>query len=404
LRSSSALARKASPHPEPIVIVERIKVLFVTNWYPTGEEPTKAVWVREHAKAVRIHDDVVVLHCLGPDAKLTRRYRMEQETDNSLSEGIPTYRFSYRSSSIPASSYPIYLWSVLRAFRNLVDRGFRPEIVHAHIYDAGGAAVLVSALYRVPVVVSEHFSSFPRRLLGRRDVLKAWLAFRWANVVFPVSQSLQTAIERYGISARFHVIPNVADTALFCPPVQPRNTGDCKRILFVGHLTLVKGINYLLLALSRLAEKRNDWHLDIVGDGDARIEYEEMAVKLELHDRVTFHGLKPKRDVAEFMRRADFFVLSSLFETFSAPAVEALATGTPVLATRCGGPQEFIVKEVGLLVPPGDAEALRSGLDYMLENLHLYSRRHIAEYARERFSPECVGAQLHSVYRSLVAK
>jgi glycosyltransferase involved in cell wall biosynthesis len=127
-------------------------------------------------------------------------------------------------------------------------------------------------------------------------------------------------------------------------------------------------------------------------------------VELELGDRVTFHGLKPKRDVAEFMRGADIFVLPSLCETFSAPAAEALAVGTPVLATRCGGPQEFIVEEVGLLVAPGDAETLRSGLDYMLENLHLYSRRHIAEYARERFSPECVGAQLHDVYRSLVAK
>jgi glycosyltransferase involved in cell wall biosynthesis len=384
--------------------VERLKVLFLTNWYPTGEEPIKAVWIREHAKAVRIHDDVVVLHCLGPDPTLTRGFRMEQETDASLNEGIPTYRFSYRPSSLRASAYPIYLWSVLRALRNLIDRGFRPEIIHAHIYDAGGAAVFVGALHRVPVVVSEHFSSFPRRLLGRLDVLKAWLAFRWASVVLPVSQSLQTAIERYGIRARFRVIPNVADTALFCPPVQPRKADARKRILFVGQLVQVKGIPYLLLALSRLAERRNDWHLDIVGDGAARAEYEQMAVELELGDRVTFHGLKPKRDVAEFMRGADIFVLPSLCETFSAPAAEALAVGTPVLATRCGGPQEFIVEEVGLLVAPGDAETLRSGLDYMLENLHLYSRRHIAEYARERFSPECAGAQLHNIYRSLVPK
>lgn len=382
--------------------MDRLKVLFLTNWYPTGEEPVKAVWVREHAKAVQIHDDVVVLHCLGPDP--TRGYRIEQETDASLNEGIPTYRLSYRPASLRAGSYPVYLWSVLRAFRNLIDRGFRPDIIHAHVYDAGGAAVLVGALYRVPVVVSEHFSSFPQRLLGRLDVLKAWLGFRWASVVLPVSRSLQTAIERYGIRARFHVIPNVADTALFRPPAEAPKTGACKRILFVGQLVPVKGIPGLLRALSSLAESRNDWHLDIVGDGIARTEYEQLTVELGLGDRVTFHGSRPKRDVAEFMRGADVFVLSSLCETFSAPAAEALAAGTPVLATRCGGPQEFIVEEVGLLVAPGDAEALRSGLNYMLENLHLYSRRHIADYARERFSPECVGAQLHDVYRSLVGK
>jgi glycosyltransferase involved in cell wall biosynthesis len=101
------------------------------------------------------------------------------------------------------------------------------------------------------------------------------------------------------------------------------------------------------------------------------------------------------------MRQADLFVLSSLCETFSAPAVEALASGTPVLATRCGGPEEFVIKDVGLLVSPGDPESLCEGLDYMLDNLDLYSRRRISEYAIERFSAEHVGAQLHRVYESL---
>ena len=85
------------------------------------------------------------------------------------------------------------------------------------------------------------------------------------------------------------------------------------------------------------------------------------------------------------------------------PAVEALASGTPVLATRCGGPEEFVTKDVGLLVSPGDPKTLCEGLDYMLDNLHRYSRRRISEYAIERFSAEHVGAQLHRVYESLTS-
>ena len=131
------------------------------------------------------------------------------------------------------------------------------------------------------------------------------------------------------------------------------------------------------------------------------MEYEDLAVDLKLYDKVVFHGLKTKQEVAEFMRRADLFVLSSLFETFSAAAAEALATGTPILATRCGGPEEFVIKDVGLLVAPGDADALCKGLDYMLDNLHLYSCKQISQYAIERFSPELVGAKLHAVYKSL---
>jgi glycosyltransferase involved in cell wall biosynthesis len=128
-------------------------------------------------------------------------------------------------------------------------------------------------------------------------------------------------------------------------------------------------------------------------------------VDLKLCDKVVFHGLKTKQEVAEFMRRADLFVLSSLCKTFSAPAIEALATGIPVLATRCGGPKEFITEEVGLLVPLCDADSLCRGLDHISDHLplHLYSAKRISQYAMARFSPEFVGAQLHTVYQSFIS-
>jgi glycosyltransferase involved in cell wall biosynthesis len=385
------------------IVTDRLKVLFITNWYPTREEPAKAVWAREHAKAVRIYDDVVVLHCVGSDCDLKSCWTMIPESDPGLSYGIPTYRLWYCRSRIPHASYLVYLWSIWGAFRRLVDQGFRPDVIHVHVYDAGWPAVLIGTLHHIPVVVSEHFSSFPRRLLAHLDLAKAWLAFRWASSVLTVSHALQEAIERYGLRARFQVVPNVVDTTLFSPCAQRRADADPKRLLVVGQLEPVKGVPYLLQALSALRKRRDDWHLDIVGDGDRRMEYEQLAADLELCDKVTFHGLKPKSEVAEFMRRADLLVLPSLFETFSAPAAEALATGTPVLATRCGGPEEFVVDNVGVLVSPGDVDALRLGLDSMLDRLQRYSRREISQYARERFSLEVVGAQLHAVYQAVRA-
>ena len=380
----------------------RLKVLFLTNWYPTPEEPAKAVWVREQAKAVQLYDDVRVLHGAGPDATLSTSWRSAPETNERLSEGVPTYRVWYRPSPLPHASYLLYCWSIWRSVRRLAKEGFRPDVIHVHIYDAGGPAVLLGRLSRIPVVVTEQFSSFPRRLLGRLDLAKAWLAFRWAHVVIPVSQALQRAIERYGLHARFRVIPNVADTTLFSPVSSFAQDDDPKRLLFIGQLVPVKGIPDLLRAVALLLQKRMDWHLDIVGEGAARPEYERLAADLKLSDRVTFHGLKTRQQVADFLRRADLFVLPSLCETFSVPAIEALATGIPVLATRCGGPEEFVGTEVGALVPPGDPSALCRGLDYMLDHLILYSRPQIARYARDRFSPEVVGAQLHAVYQSVI--
>jgi glycosyltransferase involved in cell wall biosynthesis len=380
--------------------MDRQKVLVFTNWYPTKQYPARAVWVRELAKATAIYDDVKVLHCAGPDRSLTTSWRIERETEKELMDGVPIYRVWYRPGRIRQFMYLLYLRGMLRAFRHIVQEGFRPDIIHVHVYDAGGPAVLIGRLNHIPVVVSEHFSSFPTRSLGRLDLFKAWLAFRGANLVLPVSQALQKAIEDYGIHARFRVIPNTADTKLFSPS-PTRDSPDTKRLLFVGQLAQAKGISHLLRALFHLRQKRDDWQLDIVGDGDRRLEYERLAADLKLCDKVTFYGLQTRSQVAEFMRRAHVFVLSSLCETFSVPAIEALAAGTPVLATRCGGPEEFITRDVGYLVPPADEESLYEGLHYMLNNLHSYSSQRISQYAVERFSPEVVGAKLHAIYQSL---
>jgi len=386
------------------MITRRLKILFITNWYPSREEPFKASWIRDQAKSVLLYDDVAVLHCTGPKARLKGRWRLESETDEALLEGVPTYRMRYRKSAVPGVTYLTYLWGVVQAFRRIVRAGFRPDVIHVHVYDAGAPAVMIGKCNRIPVVVAEHFSSFLRRSLGPLDLVKAWLAFRWTDRVLPVSRALQNAIERYGLGGRFKVIPNVADTSVFFPSPDVRSNREAKRILFVGQLASVKGIPYLLKAAARLRAKRADWQLDIVGEGKQRVEYQRLAEEFGLDEAVAFHGSRSRREVVEFMQRANLFVLPSLVETFSVPAAEAMACGTPVLSTRCGGPEEFIVEDVGILVPSHDADALFRGLDQMLDNLHLYSRQRISRYARERFAPEVVGAQLHAVYESLIER
>lgn len=383
--------------------MKRLKILFLTNWYPTREEPVRAIWVREQAKAAQLYDDVVVLHCGGTVTGSNRLWKVEKETDENLTEGIPTWRMGYSRPSIARASYLVYFGSVLSACRHLANNHFKPDLIHVHVYDAGAPAIAYGKLHRIPVVVSEHFSSFVGGGLNRLDVYKAKMAFRWAEIVVCPSDFLKHAIERLGLRARFRVIPNVVDTNLFFPATSDTRGDDFskKRILFVGQLESVRGISQLLQALSLLQRKRNDWRLDIVGDGSLRATCERAAVDLKLSNALTFHGLKTKRQVAELMRRSDLFVLPSLIETFSVPAGEALACGVPVLSTRCGAPEEYIIEKVGKLVSARDPHALFSGLDWMLDNLHKYSPEHLAQYARERYSSSVVGAKLHSLYHLL---
>jgi glycosyltransferase involved in cell wall biosynthesis len=110
----------------------------------------------------------------------------------------------------------------------------------------------------------------------------------------------------------------------------------------------------------------------------------------------------PKSELAARMQGADLFVVSSLVETFSAAAAEALACGLPVLATRCGGPGEYLTSDLGQLVAPGDPDALRDGLAHMLDHLGNYDHMHIAAFARTHFSPEEVARQIDAVYAAVI--
>ena len=342
-------------------------------------------------------DEVTVIHARSANKRIKGIYRVS----DIIEEGIHTVRICCLPSPFRSINYLLYSWTILVVARKLFKKGFLPEIIHAHVYTAGLPALILGRLYRIPVALSEHWSKLSLKKLNVFEELLAKFVMNRVDVILPVSNSLKVKVCSYGIRGKFEIVPNVVDTSLFYPSKKNQNKNREKKILFVGSLRPIKGLPHLFYALSKLGERRNDWHLDIVGNGPPRRKYEHMVVELGLAGKVIFQGLRSKQEVAEFMRKADLLVLPSLVETFGVVAAEALATGTPVLSTRCGGPEEFVTDEVGLLVPPGDEDALYKALSYMLDNLNRYSSHRISQYACELFSLERLGMLLHTIYRSL---
>lgn len=377
----------------------RLKVLFIAGWYPSKKNPVAGVFVKEHAKAASLYNDVVVLYSEGVDRSVRGIYYI----DDNVEDGLRTLRLRYRKSPVPKTSYFLYLWAIFAALRQLVREGWRPDVIHAHVYSAGFPAVLMGKLYGFPVVITEHFSGFPRGLVRGLEKMRAKFAFEQADLVCPVSENLKRNIESYGIRAQFCVLPNVVDTSLFAPGDRASTKEDYRKcLLLVALLNPIKGVPYLLEALTYLMERRNDFVLDIVGDGPNRSDYEKLATKLGLRNVVRFHGLKTKQEVAEFMRRADVFVLPSEWENLPCVIIEAMASGLPIVATNVGGIPEMVSNEVGILVPPKDSRALAQALNDVLEHLDHYQGEKIALHARQRFSYETVGKMLDNLYRKLI--
>jgi len=380
---------------------DRIKVLFLTSWYPNKENPMEGVFIREHARAISKYDDLIVVHLSGPTNK-NLLWEFYKELDFLISAGITTYHYSSKKILFPGITYFVFLIGILKFFMQLKNHGFYPDIIQTNIYSSGIPALILKKIFHIPFTITEHSTSFPREALSAFQIHKARIAFENADSVIAVSSSLKCAIQNLGIHANFRIIPNAVDHDVFFAPNTDKNQYFLFRFLFVSRLVPSKGLDDLLKSLSILIKKKNNWHLDIIGDGPNKSEYELLMNSLGLDRNVTFHGYLPKEKIADFMRNSDLFILPSHIETFSVVTAEALACGLPVLATRCGGPEEYITAEVGRLIPIGNIDILTHELDWMMDNIKNFNPGIISKFAIDRFGLKAVGLQYHTIYESIL--
>ena len=242
--------------------------------------------------------------------------------------------------------------------------------------------MLLRRRLRVPVVVSEHLSSFVDGSLGRPQQALARQVFERADLVCPVSDDLAGRLAALAPRARLQVVSNVVDTDLFHPPAARH--GGPARLAVVAGLHPRKGVDHLLRALVRVREE-TPAVLEVAGDGPARTDLETLADRLGIGTEVEFLGIQDRTGVAALMRRADLLVVPSLAENQPVVLLEAQASGLPVVASDVGGVREVVDAFAGRLVPSGDVDALAGAIKAVLAAPGHYDRSMIATRARERY-------------------
>jgi glycosyltransferase involved in cell wall biosynthesis len=239
-------------------------------------------------------------------------------------------------------------------------RRFRPDVVYAHFLVPGGSAGALAALAgRAALVVTAHgrdvrnIGSIP----GVAALTRATVAR--ANAVIAVSDYLRRKLvaEIPKLSGRVEVIDCGVDLERFhgSDPEDARRrvdwSGDGPRFLCVGTLDERKNVVRLADAFARLQEGT----LVFVGDGPLRGQ-------LEGRERVSVVGRVPHERVAAWIAACDVLCQPSLVEPFGQALLEAMASERPVVATRIGGPPEFVTAECGVLVDPEDVGSIKEGL------------------------------------------
>ncbi len=385
----------------------RFKVLFLASWYPSRIHPIAGIFIKRHAEAVSLYSDVAVLFVTADESLKDKTYDIEYSLENN----IPTVRVYYkRFSKVKGVSKFINLYRYFKAsylgLKVIKENFGKPDLVHVNVtLPAGLAALALKFLKGFPYIVTEHSSSF--LIKDDTGIFKKFLTrmiIKSAEGVTIVSKELQKAMIKYGLENKYFIIPNVVDIKINC--VRSRIDNKRKKIL---HISLLydkqKNISDILLVLNKIAYEKNrdDFEFHILGDGVDREKLQNLAKELGLLNKyVFFHGLKKPEEVYEFLKDADFLITNSNYETFSVATAEALVCGVPVIATRCGGPEDFVTEDCGILIEPRNREQLLQAILYMLDNSHKYDREKISQYAKSKFSYEVVGKQFYDIYKSII--
>jgi glycosyltransferase involved in cell wall biosynthesis len=280
------------------------------------------------------------------------------------------------------------------------------DVIHSHfIYPEGVIASRIGAELGLPVVSSEH--AMWRPWLDRHPSVKRQVEGALPRIarITAVSDALrQSIVSLFGSDVPVDVVPNVVDERIFSAPRddEPR---DPNQLLFVGLIRHVKGLDVLIHALGHLAPDYPNLHLVVAGGSFYRA-YERdanqvrmLVAALGLESRVRFLGEVQPSDVATLMRQSALLVVPSRRETFSLVTAEALASGTPVVATRCGGPEEILTEETGQLVGVDDPAGLAVAIETALSRR--YDRAQLRRHAVDSFGIAAAAARLGKLYESV---
>lgn len=370
-----------------------MRLLVVPKWYPWPDRPVWGLFCREQAETLATRHDVAVLASLATSSPDFALYELTDEVE----DGLRTLRVRYRRPRARPLALVCQSLGMLAAVVRLRREGWRPDVVHAHVYSAALPALAIGALSRAPVVVTEHYTGFVRGLITGYERLLARVAFERADLVAPVSDDLGDHLRAIAPRARILAVPNVVDTSVFTAR-ERRPPGDAPLLLNVAALAEKKGHSYLLEAMTEL----EGMTLEVIGDGELREPLERQVRDLGLGARVRFSGEESKSEVAQRMREADLFVLPSLSETFGVVLIEAMASGLPCVATRVGGVPEVLSRDTGILVDPGDPGALAEGVREALERT--FDPPAMAASAQERYGREAFVERWTGLYAELLSR
>jgi glycosyltransferase involved in cell wall biosynthesis len=371
-------------------------ILLLTHSYPDARIKWRGLFIQDQAIALSERHEIIVVYFRVDYSRFApfSEYSFVKRQQGKITE----YELT-TGKSFPVINQLKYFNDTYRFIRKEILSKNKIDIIHSHLsYPAGFLGTIIQKREKIPCILTEHtwIKKYFRSTIHKLCVL---YTLKHCSCLVAVSQALGDDINRY-CKRHVHVIPNVIDMNKFSLPDQGKMDNNLDIGILGGMGNYRKGVDILIKAVSLLKDMEMTVHIG--GDGRYLSTFKELAKELDIAGKCVFYGEIKPESIQKFYSRLDFYVLPSRDETFGVVVIEAMACGLPVIATRCGGPEEIITKETGVLIEKENPRELAQAIRSVAGNLGSYKRETIRNYVLEKYGRDRFIALLSEVYQELL--
>lgn len=361
-------------------------ILHITTWYPNDYDNQLGIFVKKHIQQGHAFANNVVIAIIANPQVIKPRVKVNKQ-DNFI-EIIGYYRARKGSKW---SNYRNYLRVQTLVMQEYLKLNMMPDFIHCHVGEKS-IAFAKKFFGDTPRFVTEHWSGF---LNGTFDTYKEKRRktriseINTCKKLLVVSDKLKIALQNYGVTIPIDIIPNVIEQG----KLKTTYTNPPKFVVVADLVDEVKNISGIIEAFQQA--NLDGATLTIVGDGPDKGKLEAL-VKTPF---IEFLGRQDNKWVLEHLSDYDILIVNSKTETYSMITAEALLCGLPVIATKCGGPEQFIEEDKnGWLVEVGNTAELTSVLRKSLSKLDSISSLSISSNFQEQVKLTKVQSLFEKLY------
>lgn len=370
----------------------KAKVLFVTNLYPSDEEPNRGVYIRNQAVALEKSGYEICI--LQMDYRSIRRKR-KLGINWRKQDDIWVCHFSVPISPFTTIQYALAGKLTEIGIKHIEDRFGKFGLIHGHFLEGAYGLIDIKRKKSIPIVFTEHGSNLLDKNRSNIENQRMKRLYAAVDQMIVVGHRQYVCAECFSIDS-LSVIPNVIPDYFKYDATIEENK-NIFLFVSVGNLIESKCFALLIDAFEKIYKERKNVRLEIVGKGPLEGGLKKKVNERGLSECISFTGVVPNRKLADLYNKADCFVLPSRFETFGVVYAEALCTGTPIISTKNGGIDDIYEDGCGYLVEVDNEDELEDAMKRIM--CDTFDHRAIAERYQSKFGESNFVQQIEKVYQ-----